>query len=55
MAETESPEHDSAYGQLIIRNYCSPAPPVRDYVSQTYELDRIYLVDNVLGPAGNVA
>jgi len=41
MAETESRSMISAYGQLIIRNYCSPAPRVRDYVSQTYELDRI--------------
>jgi len=42
MAETEVTEHDSAYVQLIIRvHYCSPASAVRDYVSQTTELDRI--------------
>jgi len=52
MAETESAEHDSAYGQanhpVII---ASPAPRFATMLSQTYELDRYHLVDNVLGPA----
>jgi len=54
MAETESRSMIVRNGQLIIPYYCSPAPRFRDYVSQTYEWT-YHLVDNVLGPAGNVA
>jgi len=41
MAETESAEHDSAYGQLIIGNIVLPAPRSRLCGVKLTTLDRI--------------
>jgi len=47
MAETESTEHDSWYGQLIIGNYCSPARGSR-LCESNLRIGPYHLVDNVL-------